>query len=94
MLIQGSKWLSDVEITQKITNESGCVCNEIVFTAENGNKLCLTLFDVEPINAEDLDESFYRAAEETLAGLPSGFPMINSIMYTVEAAEKCGVKPD
>ena len=83
-------WLSTVEFTQKFTNEFGCVCNEIVFTTKNGNKLCLTLFDVKPLNADDLDDSYYRAAEETMSGLPGGFPMAYSIMYTEEAAERCG----
>lgn len=84
-----------VEVTfdPKFTNEYGCICNEIVFTSKNGNRLCLTLFDIKPLNRENLDESFYRAAEETLSGLPDGFPTIYSIMYTEEAAEKCGEKP-
>lgn len=88
------KVIGEVEFTQKFTNEFGCVCNEILFTAVNGNRLRLTLFDVKPLNADNLDKSYYAAAEETLSELPSGFPMIYSIMYTEEAAEKCGVEPD
>lgn len=88
------KIIGKVEFTQKFTNEFGCVCNEILFTAVNDNQLCLTLFDVKPLNADNLDKSYYAAAEESLSELPSGFPMIYSIMYTEEAAEKCGVEPD
>lgn len=88
------KVIESVEFTQKFTNEFGCVCNEFLFTSVNGNQLCLTLFDVKPLNADNLNKSYYAAAEETLSGLPSGFPMIYSIMYTEEAAEKCGVEPD
>ncbi len=88
------KIIGEVEFTQKFTNECDCVCNEILFTAVNGNRLRLTLFDVKPLDADNLDGSYYAAAEETLSELPGGFPMIYSIMYTEEAAEKCGVEPD
>lgn len=33
------KIIGEVEFTQKFTNEFGCVCNEILFTAVNGNRL-------------------------------------------------------
>ena len=85
--------ISEVEFTRKFTNEFDCVCNEIIFTSVNGNKLLLTLFDTKPLNADNLDNSYYGAAEETLSGLPDGFPIIYSIMYTEEAAEKCGIQP-
>ena len=84
--------ISEVEFTEKFTNEFDCVCNEIIFTAVNGNKLLLTLFDTKPLNADNLDNSYYGAAEETLSGLPDGFPTIYSIMYTEEAAQKCGIQ--
>ena len=88
------KVISEVEFTRKFTNKFGCVCNEIIFTALNGNRLCLTLFDIKPLNSDNLDKSYYGAAEETLSGLPDGFPTIYRIMYTKEAAEKCGVEPN
>lgn len=86
--------IESAEFTQKFTNEFGCVCNEILFTSVNSNRLLLTLFDVKALNADDLDRGYYESAEEALSGLPGGFPMINSIMYTNEAAEKCGIEPD
>lgn len=86
-------WLAAVEFTQKFTNEFGCVCNEIIFTSKGGGMLCLTLFDIKPLGKDSLDDSFYLAVEETLRGVPSGFPMIYSVMYTNEAVEKCGLKP-
>ena len=86
-------WLAHITFERKFTNEYGCICNEIIFTAKSGGILCLTLFDIKPLSEETLGEDFYRAAEETLAGVPGGFPKIYSIMYTVEAAEKCGIKP-
>ena len=89
----GEKVISKVEFTGKFTSEFGCVCNEIIFTSVNGNKLCLTLFDIKPLNSDNLDNSYYGAAEETLSGLPDGFPTIYSIMYTEEAAQKCGIQP-
>ncbi len=88
------KVISEVDFTQKFTNEFGCVCNEILFTSANGNQLRLTLFDVKALNADNFDKEYYKAAEEALSGLPCGFPMINSIMYTEEAAEKCGIEPE
>lgn len=87
-------WLGTVEFTQKFTNEFGCVCNEIVFTAKNGNQLILTLFDVKPLNADNLDDSCCQAAEETMSGLPGGFPIVYSIMYTEEADERCGISQE
>lgn len=84
---------SEVTFNAKFTNEHGCVCNEIIFTARSGAQLCLTLFDVKPLNEDNFDESYYKAAEETLSGVPAGFPVIYSIMYTDEAAEKCGGEP-
>lgn len=87
------KWLADITFEKKFTNEYGCVCNEIIFTAKSGGKLCLTLFDTKPLSEENLSEDFYRAAGETLSGVPDGFPMIYSVMYTDDAAEQCGVKP-
>ena len=87
-------WLSEIQSIQKFTNEFGCVCNEIIFTSKMGGKLSLTLFDVKPLDKSNLNEIFYLAAEETLRGVPSGFPMIYSIMYTNEACEKFGVKPE
>ncbi|MCM1164614.1 MAG: hypothetical protein NC299_10280 [Lachnospiraceae bacterium] len=84
--------ISNVEFTQKFTNEFGCVCNEIVFTAANGNKLCLTLFDIKPLNADNIDKGYYEYAEGTLSGLPGGFPVIYGIMYTEAAAEKCDIE--
>ena len=82
-------WLEKVEFTHKFTNEFGCVCNEIVFTTKNGNQLKLTLFDVKPLYADNLDDSYYQAAEDAMSGLPTAY----SIMYTKEAAERCGLKP-
>lgn len=45
---------SEVTFNAKFTNEHGCVCNEIFFTARSGAQLCLTLFDVKPLNEDNL----------------------------------------
>lgn len=81
-------WLEDIEITHKFTNEDGCVCNEIIFTAKNGNKLSLTLFDVKPLSEDTLADEYFQAVEERLAAIPPGFPMVYSIMYTPKAAKR------
>ena len=79
------RWLADITFEQKFTNEFACVCNEIIFTAKNGGQPCLTLFDLRPLNEDNLDECYYKAAEKTLSGIPAGFPVIYSIMYTEKA---------
>ncbi len=80
-------WLADITIESKPSDESGLFLNEIIFTHKNGNSLCLVLFDVMELDGESLDGEYYRAAEEAMAELPPGFPMINSVMYSEAAAE-------
>ncbi|MDE7194073.1 MAG: hypothetical protein K2O14_08895 [Oscillospiraceae bacterium] len=57
---------AEVTFSAKFTNEYGFVCNEVIFTAKSGGRLCLTLFDVKPLNEDNLDESYYKAAESRL----------------------------
>lgn len=79
-------WLADVDISSEPSDEPGIFLNKIIFTHKNGNKLCLSLFDVRELDAESLDGEYYRAAGETIAGMPAGFPTVNSVMYTNDAA--------
>ena len=80
-------WLQSVEITECVPDEPGIFRNKIIFTHKNGNRLCLVLFDTLPLSAETLGDDYYKAARETLDGLPAGFPEVNSIMYTKAAVD-------
>lgn len=81
-----STWLSEVTVSGKPSSERGIFLNEIIFTHRNGNRLCLTLFDVKELDEESLYGEYYLAAGDTMAELPAGFPMLNSIIYTKAAA--------
>lgn len=80
-------WHADVAVTSRPSDEAGIFLNKIIFTHKNGNELCLVLFDVMELNGKSLYEEYYRAAEETLTGLPSGFPTVNSVKYSEAAAK-------
>ena len=84
-------WLAEITVETRPSDEPGIFLNKIIFTHKNGNRLCLVLFDVNELNGESLDGEYYKAAGKTMTEMPSGFPMVNSIMYS-EAAAKISQK--
>lgn len=80
-------WLAEVSVTNGTSDEPGIFLNKFIFTHKNSNQLCLVLFDVNELGAENLGGEYYKAVEETMAQMPPGFPMVNSIMYSEKAAQ-------
>lgn len=80
-------WLAEVSVTSDLSDEPGIYLNKFIFTHKNGNQFCLVLFDVNELNAENLGGEYYKAVWETMSKMPAGLPMVNSIMYSEEAAK-------
>ena len=51
-------WLAHITFERKFTNEYGCVCNEIIFTAKSGGILCPPGFKRDIIVNDD--DVFWR----------------------------------
>ena len=54
-------WLADITTESCPSDEPGIFLNKFIFTHKNGNQLCLVLFDVNELGAENLGGKYYKA---------------------------------